>query len=288
MPRIALLQLTAHSQPSENITKTEQAIRKAAASGAQIVCTQELFTTKYFCTTQDTNKFDLAEPIPGPLTQAHQELAKELSIVIVASGFEKRASGLYHNTGWVIDANGSYLGNYRKMHIPQDPGFEEKFYFTPGDTGFKCFNTTYGKLGLLICWDQWYPEAARITALMGAEILIYPTAIGWIPDEKDELGEAQHHAWQAVQCGHAVANACYVATINRTGTEGQTEFWGQSFVANHYGQIIKKAPTSDETILCADLDLEALEEHRRIWPFFRDRRIDVYSSITERCIDETT
>jgi len=291
MPRIALLQLTADPDPAANIEKTEKAIRKAAGGGAQIICTQELFTTEYFCTTQNTDHFDLAEPIPGPLTGAHQKLARDLGVVIVASGFEKRATGLYHNTGWVIDADGKYLGHYRKMHIPQDPGFEEKFYFTPGDTGFKSFNTKFGKIGLLICWDQWYPEAARITALAGAEILIYPTAIGWLPEEKNlpcgdtTLGEAQHNAWQTVQTGHAVANSCYVCAINRTGTEGETEFWGQSFVANHYGQIIKKAPTSEETILYADLDLKALEQHRRIWPFFRDRRIDAYSQITSRFID---
>lgn len=285
MPRIALLQLTAEHDPAANAAKTEKAIRDAAREGAQIICTQELFTTQYFCTIQDTDHFDLAEPIPGPITTSHQELAKELGIVIVASGFEKRATGLYHNTAWVIDSDGEFLGAYRKSHIPQDPGFEEKFYFTPGDTGYQCFDTTFGKIGVLICWDQWYPEAARITALKGAEILIYPTAIGWLPDEKNELGEAQHNAWQAVQCGHAVANACYVCAINRTGTEGETEFWGQSFVADHYGQIIAKAPTSNEKILYADLNLSKLEQHRRIWPFFRDRRTDTYSQITKRFID---
>ncbi|WP_018968957.1 carbon-nitrogen hydrolase [Rubritalea marina] len=285
MPKIALLQLTAHTTPAENLSKTEAAIREAAAKGAQIICTQELFTTEYFCTTQDTENFDLADPIPGPITEAHCALAAELSVVIVASGFEKRATGLYHNTAWVCDADGSYLGHYRKMHIPQDPGFEEKFYFTPGDLGYKAFDTQFGKLGVLICWDQWYPEAARLTSLLGAEVLIYPTAIGWLPEEKEELGEAQHHAWRAVQCGHAVANACYVVAINRTGTEGDSEFWGQSFVSNHYGQVIAEAPVSDETILTAELDLQALEEHRRIWPFFRDRRIDSYSDITQRFID---
>ena len=285
MPRIALLQLTAFAEPEKNISKTEDAIRKAASEGAEIICTQELFTTEYFCTTQDTDNFDLAAPIPGPLTERHQALARELGVVIVASGFEKRATGLYHNSAWVIDADGSFLGIYRKMHIPQDPGFEEKFYFTPGDTGYKAFDTQFGKIGVLICWDQWYPEAARLTALQGAEILIYPTAIGWLPEEKVELGEAQHNAWQAVQCGHAVANSCYVVAINRTGTEGDTEFWGQSFVSDHYGQVIAKAPVSEESILTVDLDMDALEQHRRIWPFFRDRRIDSYSQITERFID---
>ena len=226
--------------------------------------------------------FDLAEPLDGELVKSHQALAKELEVVIVASGFEKRATGLYHNTAWVIDADGEYLGHYRKMHIPQDPGFEEKFYFTPGDQGFKAWQTRCGKIGVLICWDQWFPEAARLTALAGAEILIYPTAIGWLPEEKEELGDAQYHAWQSVQCGHAVANGCYVAAINRTGIEGETEFWGQSFVSNHYGQIIAKAPVSEEQTLLVDVDLCALEEHRRIWPFYRDRRVDAYGEITER------
>ncbi|MFC4993643.1 carbon-nitrogen hydrolase [Rubritalea tangerina] len=285
MPNIALLQLTAHTEPKKNIAKTEAAIREAASMGAQIICTQELFTSEYFCTTQDTEHFNLAHPLPGPLTQQHQQLAKELGVVIVASGFEKRATGLYHNSAWVVDADGSYLGHYRKMHIPQDPGFEEKFYFTPGDLGYKAFATRFGKIGVLICWDQWYPEAARLTALKGAEVLIYPTAIGWLPEEKAELGEAQHNAWQAVQCGHAVANSCYIVAINRTGTEGNTEFWGQSFVANHYGQVIAKAPTHEECILTAELDLPALEEHRRIWPFFRDRRIDSYQNLSKRFDD---
>lgn len=291
MPRIALLQLTAYAEPDKNIEKTAKAIREAAAGGAQIICTQEMFTTEYFCVTQDTANFDLANPIPGPLTECHQALAKELGVVIVASGFEKRATGLYHNTAWVVDADGSYLGHYRKMHIPQDPGFEEKFYFTPGDTGFRCFHTRFGKIGVLICWDQWYPEAARLTALRGAEILIYPTAIGWLPEEKNlpsgqsTLGESQHHAWQSVQCGHAVANGCYVCAINRTGTEGSTQFWGQSFVSNHYGQVIQRAAIDSEEILYADLDLQALEDHRRIWPFFRDRRIDAYDGITQRFLD---
>ena len=285
MPRIALLQLSASPEPPKNIAKTEASIRKAASNGAQIICTQELFTTEYFCTKQATAHFDLANKIPGKLTESHQQLARELGVVIVASGFEKRATGIYHNSAWVIDADGSYLGHYRKMHIPQDPGFEEKFYFTPGDTGYKAWNTRFGKIGVLICWDQWYPEAARLTALAGAEILIYPTAIGWLTKEKEELGEAQHNAWETVQCGHAVANSCYVASINRTGIEDNTEFWGQSFVSNHYGQIVAKAPSSEECILTADLDLDALEQHRRIWPFFRDRRIDSYENISKRFID---
>ena len=282
MPKVALIQLSADESPAVNKARTEDAIRQAAANGAQIICTQELFTTQYFCRTEDCEFFDLADPLPGPLTEAHQSLAAELGVVIVASGFENRATGLYHNTAWVIDADGSFLGLYRKMHIPQDPGFEEKFYFTPGDLGYKAFKTKFGTIGVLICWDQWYPEAARLTALEGAEILFYPTAIGWLPEEKPLLGEAQHCAWETVQRGHAVANGCYVCAINRVGTEGNSEFWGQTFISDFYGQIIAKAPVSEETILYADIDLKALEDHRRIWPFFRDRRIETYGGITRR------
>ena len=282
MPKVALIQLSADESPAVNKARTEDAIRQAAANGAQIICTQELFTTQYFCRTEDCEFFDLADPLPGPLTEAHQSLAAELGVVIVASGFEKRATGLYHNTAWVIDADGSFLGLYRKMHIPQDPGFEEKFYFTPGDLGYKAFKTKFGTIGVLICWDQWYPEAARLTALEGAEILFYPTALGWLPEEKPLLGEAQHCAWETVQRGHAVANGCYVCAINRVGTEGNSEFWGQTFISDFYGQIIAKAPVSEETILYADIDLKALEDHRRIWPFFRDRRIETYGGITRR------
>lgn len=282
MPKIALIQRRAYPDTEKNISLTEQAIREAASNGAQIICTQELFTTLYFCSTEECQHFDLAIQLPSDLTTAHQALAKELGVVIVASGFEKRATGLYHNSAWVIDADGRFLGTYRKMHIPQDPAFEEKFYFTPGDLGYKCFDTKWGKIGVLICWDQWFPEAARLTALQGAEILIYPTAIGWLPEEKPLLGAAQHCAWETIQRSHAVANSCYVCSINRVGTEGETEFWGQSFVADYFGQIVERAPISDESILYADLDLNALEDHRRIWPFFRDRRIDSYHGITQR------
>lgn len=285
MPKIALIQQTASPSPQENITNTEQAIREAASNGAKIICTQELFTTLYFCKTQDCSLFDLADTLPGNITKRHQQLAKELGVVIVASGFEKRATGLYHNSAWVVDADGSFMGLYRKNHIPQDPGFEEKFYFTPGDLGYKCFKTAYGKIGVLICWDQWYPEAARLTALAGAEIIFYPTAIGWLPDEKPLLGDAQYTAWETVQRGHAVANSCYVCAVNRTGIEGETEFWGQSFVSDFYGQIVAKAPIDKDTILYADLDLDKLEDHRRIWPFFRDRRIDTYGDITKRWLE---
>ena len=283
--KLALIQLEAAADKADNIARTDKHIRQAAADGAQIICTQELFATEYFCRTQDPKHFDLADSIPSQLTDDHQALAKELGVVIIASGFEKRTTGLYHNSAWIIDADGEMLGIYRKMHIPQDPGFEEKFYFTPGDTGFKSWKTQFGTIGVLICWDQWYPEAARLTALQGAEIIFYPTAIGWLPEEKAELGEAQHCAWETVQRGHGVANSCYIAAVNRVGTEGETEFWGQSFVSDHCGQIIAKAPASEETILYADLDLAALEEHRRMWPFFRDRRIDAYQGITKRFID---
>jgi N-carbamoylputrescine amidase len=283
--RIALIQGREQGSPAADLDYTIARIRVAAASGAQIVSTQELFNSPYFCRTQDTALFDLAELIPGPTTDAFCAVAGELGLVIIASLFERRGPGVYHNTAAVIDADGSYLGKYRKMHIPQDPGFEEKFYFTPGDLGYKVWNTKFGKIGVLICWDQWYPEAARLSALAGAEILFYPTAIGWLTEEKAELGEAQHTAWETVQRGHAVANGCYVAAINRTGTEGETEFWGQSFVADFYGQIVERAPVNEEHILLADCDLNALEDTRRIWPFFRDRRIDTYGEITKRLID---
>lgn len=288
MPRIALIQLSASTDRATNIAKTHEAITRAADSGAQIICTQELFDTRYFCTTQSNEPFNHAESVPGPLTGQHQDLAAELGVVIVASGFEKRANGIYHNTAWVIDADGKYLGKYRKNHIPQDPGFEEKYYFTPSEDGYKVFDTKFGKLGVLICWDQWYPEAARVNALMGAEILIYPTAIGWLEDEVGDIGDAQHDAWRTMMRSHAIANGCYVAAVNRTGIEGRTEFWGQSFVCDHFGKIIDTAPEDEEHILYADIDLEAIQDHRCTWPFFRDRRIDTYGSITKRFVDEET
>ncbi len=284
--RIALIQGREQGSKQADLEYTIERMREAASGGAQIICTQELFNTPYFCITQDTDQFELAEPIPSSTTDALADIAKELGIVIIASLFERRAPGIYHNTAAVIDADGSYLGKYRKMHIPQDPGFEEKFYFTPGDLGYKVWDTAFGKIGVLICWDQWYPEAARMAALSGAEILFYPTAIGWLPEEKDELGEAQHTAWETVQRGHAVANGCYVAAVNRVGIEADTEFWGQSFVADYYGQVVERAPVSEEAILFADCDMKGLEDMRRIWPFFRDRRIDSYTDITARMIDQ--
>ncbi len=281
MPKVALIQQPSAPAMEENKRRTEAAICEAAAGGAQIICTQEMCTTPYFCRTQDCAAFDLAEEMPGAWGKKLQGLAAKLEVALVVAGFERRAPGVYHNTAMVIDADGKFLGTYRKMHIPQDPGFEEKFYFTPGDTGYKCFDTKFGKIGVLICWDQWYPEAARLTALQGAQVLFYPTAIGWIPGEEG-LYAAQHHAWETVQCGHAVANGCYVCAANRCGTEGETTFWGQSFVADYCGQVIAKAPVDAPAILYADLDFEAQEDHRRIWPFFRDRRIDSYSPITQR------
>lgn len=284
--RIGLIQVKEQGSAEANLTYTIERIREAAASGAQIICTQELFTTPYFCRTQDTALFDLAEPIPGLTTDVLASVAEELGVVIIASLFERRAAGVYHNTAAVLDADGTYLGKYRKMHIPQDPGFEEKFYFTPGDLGYKVWDTRFGKISVLICWDQWYPEAARMAALAGAEIIFYPTAIGWLPEEKAELGAAQHTAWETVQRGHAVANGCYIAAVNRTGTEGETQFWGQSFVSDFYGQVMERAPIDEEAIVLADCDLKALEDMRRIWPFFRDRRIDSFSGLTRRMIDE--
>jgi len=283
---LGLVQSRGFETQKEALAKHVDLIRDAAAKGAQIVCLQELFLTPYFCRTQDTDLFDLAEPIPGPTTEALQPLAKELGVVIIASLFEKRGPGLYHNTAAIIDADGTLLGKYRKMHIPQDPGFEEKFYFTPGDLGYRVWDTKFGRIGVLICWDQWYPEAARLTALAGAQILFYPTAIGWLASEKAELGKAQHTAWETVQRGHAVANGCFVAAVNRTGNEGETEFWGQTFVANPYGEIIEKAAVSKEEILIVPCDLKEVEDFRRIWPFFRDRRIDTYAALTKRYIDE--
>lgn len=283
--KLGLVQTYATDSKADNLARHIELIRNAAAKGAQIVCLQELFLTPYFCKREDTELFDLAEEIPGATTEQFQALAKELGVVIIASLFEKRAPGLYHNTAAIIDADGAYLGKYRKMHIPEDPGFNEKFYFTPGDLGYKVWDTKFGRIGVLICWDQWYPEGARLAAMSGAQILFYPTAIGWLKSEKDELGVAQHCAWETVQRGHAVANGCFVAAVNRVGFEEETEFWGRSFVANPYGEIVAKASTSDEEVLLHDVNLKDVEDFRRIWPFFRDRRIDTYDAITQRWRD---
>lgn len=281
MPLLALLQSSTFPTKKEAFDRHESLIRKAAAEGANIVCTQELFLTPYFCIRQDPALFDLADPLPGQITDRLGALAGELGLVLVSSLFEHRGPGLYHNTAAIHDADGSLLGFYRKSHIPQDPGFEEKFYFTPGDSGWPVWETAFGKIGVLICWDQWYPEAARMMALGGAQLLIYPTAIGWLPEEKAELGEAQHCAWETVQRGHAVANGCYLAAVNRCGTHDGTEFWGRSFVANPYGEAVARASTTEEEILYQEIDYQAVEDFRRIWPFFRDRRVDAYGDLTK-------
>jgi N-carbamoylputrescine amidase len=284
--RVGLIQLAAEDTPAANVRKTIPRIEEAAAKGAKIIGLQEMFTTKYFCITQDPANFDLAEPIEtGPSVTALARVAQRLGVVIVAPLFEARGSEIYHNTAAVIDADGTVLGKYRKMHIPQDPGFEEKFYFTPGDLGFRSWRTAHGNIGVLICWDQWYPEAARLTALAGADLLFYPTAIGWLPEEKAALGHAQHNAWETVQRGHGVANGCYVAATNRVGTEGRTQFWGQSFVSDPYGEIVARASVEREEVLLADCDLAKQRAFRRIWPFFRDRRIDAYGDLTRRLRD---
>jgi len=289
---LGLLQHACSANPAENLKKTLALTEKAAKQGAQIICTQELFRSQYFCQSEDHDCFKLAEPIPGPSTLAFQRIAKKYKAVIIASLFEKRASGLYHNTAVVIDADGSLLGIYRKMHIPDDPLFYEKFYFTPGDTGFRAWETKYGKIGVLVCWDQWYPEGARLTAMQGAEILFYPTAIGWHPKEKAEYGVNQHGAWETIQRSHAVANGCYVASVNRIGTEvldavggDGLEFWGQSFVAGTSGQILAKASVDKEEILLVPIELGKVDVTRTHWPFLRDRRIDAYGDLTKRFID---
>ena len=288
--KLGLLQTSCSSKPAENLKKTLAAAEKAAKQGAQIICTQELFRSQYFCQNEDHENFKLAESIPGPSTDAFQKLARKYKVVIVASLFEKRASGIYHNTAVVIDADGSIKGIYRKMHIPDDPLFYEKFYFTPGDLGFKAWQTRYGKIGVCICWDQWYPEAARLTAMQGAEIIFYPTAIGWHPTEKIEHGANQHGAWELIQRSHAVANGCYVAVANRIGLEKPIggdglEFWGQSFVAGTSGQILAKGSVDKEEILIVPVDLAKVDVTRTHWPFLRDRRIDAYGDLTKRFID---
>jgi N-carbamoylputrescine amidase len=284
--KIGLIQNSCSADPEANLKKTIAAANRAAKKGAQIICTQELFRSQYFCQTEDHKHFQLAEPVPGPTTKAFQKLAKQNQVVVIASLFEKRASGLYHNTAAVIDADGSLLGLYRKMHIPDDPLYYEKFYFTPGDLGFRAWQTRYGKIGVLICWDQWYPEAARLTAMQGAEIIFYPTAIGWHPGEKAEYGEQQHSAWETVQRGHAIANGCYVAVPNRIGHEKLSgkglEFWGQSFVAGTSGQLLAKASVDQEETLIVPVDLAKVDATRTHWPFLRDRRIDAYGDVTKR------
>lgn len=284
--QFALLQLSCSEDLQENWNKTVSSIREAAHKGAQVICLQELFQSVYFCYEESQAFFELAEAIPGKTTDQLGELAKELKVVIIASMFEKRAAGLYHNTTAVIDADGSYLGKYRKMHIPDDPGYYEKYYFTPGDLGYQVFDTQYAKIGVLICWDQWYPEAARLTALKGAEVLVYPTAIGWDLEEKNgEINREQYQAWQTIQRSHAVANGIPVVSVNRVGVENGQQFWGGSFVANAFGRVIFQGSHHQEEIAVVPIDVDSAEYYRRTWPFFRDRRIDSYEGITNRFED---
>ena len=287
---LGLIQTRCSPDPAENFARTAAKIAQAARQGARIICTQELFTSEYFCQSENHDYFKLAEPIPGPSTAALQKLARRHRVVIIASLFEKRAAGLYHNTAAIIDADGQLLGIYRKMHIPDDPFYYEKFYFTPGDLGFRSWSTRRGIIGVCICWDQWFPEAARLTAMQGAEILFYPTAIGWHPSEKSAYGVNQHAAWETMQRSHAVANGCFVAAVNRVGLEKPVgghgiEFWGQSFVAAPSGQILARASADQEEILLVPVDLSQVEFARSHWPFLRDRRIDAYGDLSKRYID---
>src|ERR1700726_2997147 len=294
--RVGLVQMSCSQDPDANLDKAADRVREAARGGANIVCLPELFGAQYFCQREDAELFDLAEPIPGPSTERLSAVAREEKVVVVASLFERRAAGLYHNTVALLQSDGSLGGIYRKLHIPDDPLYYEKFYFTPGDLGFRSFDTAAGKIGTLVCWDQWYPEAARLTALQGATLLFYPTAIGWHPSEKAEFGEAQHDAWRTIQRAHAIANGVYVGVVNRVGFEtgdirGNSvpgkglEFWGGSFFCDPFGRVLAEASHNKEEILLGEVDLHQLEDIRRNWPFLRDRRIDSYAPITSRMLD---
>jgi len=282
---VGLVQMQCVEDPATNLHKAVTRIEEASARGAQIVCLQELFRTPYFCQSEDTSRFDLAESIPGPTTEALGEVARARGVVVIGSVFERRAEGVYHNTAVVIEADGSLAGLYRKMHIPDDPLYYEKFYFTPGDLGFRSFATRHADVGVLVCWDQWFPEAARLTALSGTEILFYPTAIGWHPSEKAEWGEAQHSAWETIQRAHAIANGVFVAVSNRVGREGGLEFWGGSFVADPFGRVLVRASRDREEVVLATCDRRRIAETRRNWPFLRDRRIDAYGGLLKRYLD---
>ena len=286
---VGLVQASCQDNPQANRDAAFLAVRSAAARGAQIICLQELYCSRYFCQTEDAQLFDLAETIPGPSTEQATALAKELGVVLIVPIFEKRAAGLYHNTAAVIDASGDLLGVYRKMHIPDDPQYYEKFYFTPGDLGYRTFDTQFALIGVLICWDQWYPEAARLTALKGAEVIFFPSAIGWLPSERATHGSVQHDAWRTIQRSHAIANGVYVAVVNRVGYESTTEpglhFWGQSFVCDPEGRVLSEGSDSSDDVLVAECRRDVLEEQRRGWPFLRDRRIDSYEGITSRFLD---
>jgi len=285
MPAVGLVQMRCSEDPAENLARAVAGIREAARQGAQIVSTQELFRSRYFCQSEDPVRFALAEPVPGPSSEVLAKLAAELGITIVASLFERRAEGLYHNTAVVLDADGSLAGRYRKMHIPDDPLYYEKFYFTPGDLGFPAFETRQARIGTLVCWDQWFPEAARLTALAGAKILFYPTAIGWQFDVGGEEDAAQHDAWETMQRAHAIANGVFVVVVNRVGCEGGIRFWGQSFVADPFGRVLARASADEEEVLVVECDLAEIERVRRHWPFLRDRRIDAYADLSKRFRD---
>ena len=286
---VGLIQMSCSPDPRENFAKAETRIREAAGQGAQIICLPELFRTQYFCREEKAELFELAEPVPGPSTEALSKLAGSLNVVIIAPLFERRATGIYHNTAAIIDADGSLLGKYRKMHIPDDPLYYEKFYFTPGDLGFPNFDTRFARIGVLVCWDQWYPEGARLASLGGANILFYPTAIGWHPSEKQEFGAAQLDAWRTIQRSHAIANGVFVAAVNRVGFEGAPphglEFWGHSFISDPFGQVLAEGSADKEEILLVECDPSRIEDVRRNWPFLRDRRIDAYSPILERWLE---
>jgi len=283
---LGLVQMRCGDKPAHNLDKAIERIRRAARDGADVVCLPELFRSRYFCQKEDVALFRLAEKIPGPTTRALANLAREKGVVVVASLFEKRADGVYHNTAVVLDADGSIVGKYRKMHIPDDPLYYEKFYFTPGDLGFRSFATRRAKIGTLICWDQWFPEGARLTALAGAEILVYPTAIGWLDGETAEVNESQRDAWETSQRAHAIANGVFVAAVNRVGKEGNLIFWGNSFVADPFGRVLARASSEREETLIVPCDLDRIDEVRTNWPFLRDRRIDAYGHITRRLLDE--
>ena len=284
--QVAAIQMKCQQDRKTNIERTIEKIQQAVSAGAQIVCLQELFVSPYFCQTEDHAHFELAEPIPGLTTDRLCQLASELKAVIVVPLFERRTAGVFHNSAVVIDIDGSIVGKYRKMHIPDDPNFLEKFYFTPGDLGFKTFETSVCKIGVCICWDQWFPEAARLTALSGAEILVFPTAIGWLAEDKQDFGESQLNSWQTMMRSHAIANGVFVVAPNRVGTEDNIEFWGSSFIADPYGNMLAEAGREEEEILAATCDLSVIETARTHWPFLRDRRIDAYDGLSKRLLDE--
>jgi len=291
--KVGLIQMACTPDPQENLARAVGRVKEAARAGAQVICLPELFRSQYFCQREDHAFFDLAEAVPGPSTEALSDLAKKLEVVIIAPVFERRAPGIYHNSAAVIDATGEVVGLYRKMHIPDDPAYYEKFYFTPGDLGFRAFDTAAGRLGTLICWDQWYPEGARLTALQGASVLFYPTAIGWHPDEKAQYGAAQRDAWRTIHRAHAIANGVYVAAVNRVGHEKLSgtpgkgiEFWGSSFLCDPFGVVIAEAFDDREEIVLGEIDLQRIEETRQHWPFLRDRRIDAYGGLDQRYLDK--